>query len=155
MVDLESIVVVTAFLALFRRFLRGQSERLDGILLIGYAILNIVKSVASGWLGAAVLLVLEIGVCYFDVRRRIPKLALAGLIVIVLFLQPGKGDSAGDIGMALALPRAQPASERCSGSTHRCVLGPMPLNDRSCEVSCSVNRSFAYPCSSPQPWLCR
>jgi hypothetical protein len=90
MVDLESVVVIAAFLALYRRFLRGQSERLDQILLAGYVVLCIGKGVASGWLGAAVWFVIEIGVCYFDVRRRVPKLVMVIVVVAILFLQPGK-----------------------------------------------------------------
>jgi hypothetical protein len=92
MVDLESVVVTTAFLALFRRLLRGQSERLDQMLLVGYMILFIVKGVASGWLGAAAWFLLVIGVCYFDVRRRVPKAFIVGLIIVILFLQPGKDE---------------------------------------------------------------
>lgn len=95
MVDLEEVVVVVAFLAIFRRQLRGQSERLDQILLLGYAILRIGWGVASGWLGAAVWFVLVIGVCYFDVRRRLPKAVIACLVAVVLFLQPGKTEFRG------------------------------------------------------------
>jgi hypothetical protein len=90
LVDLESVVGIAAFLALFRRHLMGQSERLDQILLIGFVILRLAKGFASGWLGAAVWFVLVTAIGYFDVRRRIPKALIACLFIVILFLQPGK-----------------------------------------------------------------
>lgn len=92
LVDLESVVGMTAFLALFRRHLRGKAERLDQILLIGFVILRLGRGVASGWLGAAVWFVLMTGIGYFDVRRRVPKVIVAGLVIVILFLQPGKAE---------------------------------------------------------------
>jgi hypothetical protein len=90
LVDMEGVVGMTAFLALFRRYLWGQSEWLDRILLIGFVILRITRGVASGWLGAAVWFVLVTGIGYFEVRRRIPKAIIGGLVIVILFLQPGK-----------------------------------------------------------------
>lgn len=89
-VDLEGVVGMAAFLALFRRYLCGQSEWLDRTLLIGFMILRLVKGVASGWLSEALWFVIVTGIGYFDVRRRIPKAMIAGLVVVILFLQPGK-----------------------------------------------------------------
>ncbi len=90
LVDLESVVAIVAFLMLFRRYLRGQSERLDQIAIIGFVVLCVAKGVASGWLGPAVWFILVMGVAYFDVRRRAPKAVIAGLVIVILFLQPGK-----------------------------------------------------------------
>ncbi len=89
-VDLEGVVGMVAFLALFRRYLTGQSERLDRILLLGFMILRLGRGIASGWLGAAVWFVLITAIGYFDVRRRIPKAIIAVLVIVILFLQPGK-----------------------------------------------------------------
>jgi hypothetical protein len=90
LVDVEGVVGITAFLALFRRHLLGRSERLDQILLIGFVILRLGKGFASGWLGAAVWFVLVTAIGYFDVRRRIPKALIACLLIVIIFLQPGK-----------------------------------------------------------------
>ncbi len=90
LVDVGSVVVMVAFLALFRRHLRGQAERLDQVMLIGFAILRLGEGVASGWLGAAVWFVIVTGIGYFDVRRHAPKAVIAGLVIVILFLQPGK-----------------------------------------------------------------
>jgi hypothetical protein len=91
-VDLDTVVCMAAFLLLFRRHLSGQSERLDRVLLIGFAILRLYRAVASGWLGDAVWVVVVIGIGYFDVRRRIPKTIIASLVIVILFLQPGKAE---------------------------------------------------------------
>ncbi len=90
LVDLEGVVGMTAFLALFRRHLWGETERLDQVLLIGFVILSLGRGVASGWLGAAVWFVVMTGIAYFDVQRRVPKAIVAGLVIVILFLQPGK-----------------------------------------------------------------
>jgi hypothetical protein len=90
LVDLEGVVGMAAFLALFRCYLWGRSERLDRIMLIGFVIMRLGRGVASGWLGAAVWFVLVTGIGYFDVRRRVPKAIIVGLVLIILFLQPGK-----------------------------------------------------------------
>ncbi len=90
--DMRDVVGIAAFLALFRRYLWGESERLDRILLIGFVVLYLGRGVASGWLGEAVWFVIVIGIGYFDVRRRIPKAVLTGVVIAILFLQPGKGE---------------------------------------------------------------
>lgn len=90
LVDLEGVAGIAVYLAIFRRYLRGQSERLDRILLIGFVTLCLGRGVASGWLGAAVWFVLVTGISYFDVRRRIPKALVTCLVIVILFLQPGK-----------------------------------------------------------------
>jgi len=92
LVDMEGVVVLAAFLALFRRYLRGQSEPLDRIYLIGFVVLRLGRGLASGWLGSAVWFVLIIAIGYFDVRRRIPKGIIVSLLVAILFLQPGKAE---------------------------------------------------------------
>ena len=92
LVDVETVVCMTAFLALFRSYLRGRSELLDRIFLIGFVIMRLGTGFASGWLGAAVWFVLVTGIGYFDVRRRIPKALIAGVVVVILFLQPGKAE---------------------------------------------------------------
>jgi energy-converting hydrogenase Eha subunit B len=89
-VDLDLTVNMAAFLALFRRYLRGQSEWLDRVLLVGFVILRLYRGIASGWLGDAVWLVVVLGIGYFDVRRRIPKAIVVGMVIAILFLQPGK-----------------------------------------------------------------
>jgi hypothetical protein len=90
LVDLELVVGMAAFLALFRRYLWGKAERLDKILLIGFVAMRLGRGIASGWLGAAVWFVLVTGIGYFDVRRRIPKMLIATLLIVIIFLQPGK-----------------------------------------------------------------
>ena len=90
LVDLESVVAMVAFLALFRRFLRGQAGQTDQLLLLGFVLLRLGGGVASGWLGAVVWFLIVMGVCYFDVRRSVPTAAIIGILIVVLFLQPGK-----------------------------------------------------------------
>lgn len=90
LVDLEGVVSMVAFLLLFRRYLRGQSEHLEQALIVGFVILRLGAGVASGWLGSAIWFVLVLGVAHFDVRRRTPKAVIAGLVIVILFLQPGK-----------------------------------------------------------------
>ncbi len=90
LVDLEGVVAMVALLMLLRRYLRGMSEGVDRIIIIGFVILCLGQGVASGWLGSAVWFILVMGVAYFDVRRRAPKAVIAGLLIVILFLQPGK-----------------------------------------------------------------
>jgi len=92
LVDLDLTVNMAMFLALFRRYLRGRAEVLDRILLITFVILRLYRAFASGWLGDAVWFLVVIGIGYFDVRRRIPKVIIVGTIIAILFLQPGKGE---------------------------------------------------------------
>jgi len=92
LVDIESVVLMVAFLSLFRRYLNQETERLDEVLLIGFVVLRLVKAIASGWLGDLVAFLMVIGVGYFDLRRRVPKIAIACILLVFLFLQPGKNE---------------------------------------------------------------
>jgi len=87
---IETVVPSITFVVLLRYYLRGAAIPIDKILLAGYASVAIVAGISSGWLGSFVgLAIMATGVFVYE-RRKLPLVAIAIGIPIVLFLQPGK-----------------------------------------------------------------
>jgi hypothetical protein len=87
---IEAIVPSVTFVVLLRYYLRGAAIPLDKVLLVGYAGIALVGSIASGWLASFVgLAIMATGVYVYE-RGKLPLVAIMIVIPIVLFLQPGK-----------------------------------------------------------------
>ena len=89
-VILLSFIPVVAFLILWDAVLRGKAKPVDKALVIVFLASSILAGLAQGWLGGCVGNLVLAGIAYIRVRRRLPILTVAALIVIMLFLQGGK-----------------------------------------------------------------
>jgi hypothetical protein len=81
-----------AFALLFRSYLRGDSTRVDRVLMLAFVATRLLNGLSSGWLGVSASLILICGVIYFAERRRLPRLAPALVVLFILFFQVGKED---------------------------------------------------------------
>jgi hypothetical protein len=79
------------FAILFRNFLKGNSKRVDVILLIIFTGVRLLTGLASGWMGPVVMILIICVATYVTERKSIPRLAVILLVCYILFLQPGKG----------------------------------------------------------------
>lgn len=89
---LLSIVPMLAFMLLFRGFLRGEASSLDKLLIIGFLVARSIGGLSSGWLGSFTSIIIVCGAAYIAERRRIPRIAVAAVVLFVLFFQVGKED---------------------------------------------------------------
>ncbi len=87
---LRSFVPLIAFSCLLRQYLTGQAERSDRNMLLVYAGVSLVSSVASGWLGPLFGLFVVATSVYVMVFRRLPLPALTVAAAVFFFLQAGK-----------------------------------------------------------------
>jgi hypothetical protein len=88
---LASLVPAVAFVLVFRRYLRRRAAPVDKFLMFIFLGSRVLVGMASGWLGAGVSLALICTAAYVLERRRLPLMAVAIVLPLVLFLQPGKG----------------------------------------------------------------
>jgi hypothetical protein len=88
---LQSVVPIVAFALLYRNYLQGKADRSDKIVLLLFTIARFFFGLSSGWLGSFVLFGIVCVAVYIHERRRIPKLALLGALLFILFFQPSKG----------------------------------------------------------------
>ena len=105
-----SFIPVVAFLILWDAALRGKATPIDKALVIVFLASSILAGLAQGWLGGCVGNLVLAGIAYIRVRRKLPILSAAALILIMLFLQGGKaafrqrywygGDNAGALAKA-------------------------------------------------------
>lgn len=89
-VTLLTFVPAIGLAILFRLHLRGQSTSIDRLLIVAYVSLSVLKGLSSGWLGACATLAVVCVAIYISENKRVPRAALIGLIVYILFFQPGK-----------------------------------------------------------------
>lgn len=107
---LLSAVPMLAFAILFRSYLRGESTRLDQVLMITFVGSRLLNGLASGWLGVSTSLILICAVIYIAERRRMPRLVPIVIVLFILFFQVGKADfrkaywQEGSQGLAQAAP---------------------------------------------------
>jgi hypothetical protein len=87
---IENIVPSVTFAILLRSHLRGRAGDFDKVLLIGYVLVALALGLSSGWMGTVVGFGVICIATYVLERRRFPVLAIALILPIVLFLQPGK-----------------------------------------------------------------
>jgi len=88
----QTTVPLFAFLLLLRRYFRNEAILVDKILILFYIGVRVMTGLGSGWSGSVFYLGIAVGLVYFLERRRIPVRALLVVVVITLFLQPGKSD---------------------------------------------------------------
>jgi hypothetical protein len=85
-----SFVPVVAFLILWDATLRGKATAVDKALVIVFLASSILAGLAQGWLGGCVGNLVVAAIAYVRVRRKLPILSAAALILVMLFLQGGK-----------------------------------------------------------------
>jgi len=89
-VIIEVIAPAVTFSILLRSYLRGRAGDFDKVLLIGYVLVALALGLSSGWMGTIVGFGLICIATYVLARRRFPMVAIALILPVVLFLQPGK-----------------------------------------------------------------
>ena len=87
-----TVIPILAFAILFRNFIRGQSNSVDKILVLGFLTVRLIGGLSSGWLGMAASILLICGAIYLIEMRRLPRWALLTVILFTLFFQVGKDD---------------------------------------------------------------
>jgi hypothetical protein len=87
---LVSVLPILAFAILFRNLIRGQSSRLDKVLVFGFLLVRLMGGLASGWLGVSASILMICGAIYLMERRRVPRGAMLVVILFTLFFQVGK-----------------------------------------------------------------
>ncbi len=86
----QKIVPLVAFAILFRNYLQGKASRFDKLLILLFLALRFLVGMSSGWLGDLVYVMITCAAIYIVEKRRIPRFAVAVLIIYVLFFQVGK-----------------------------------------------------------------
>jgi hypothetical protein len=87
-----SVIPILAFAILFRNFIRGHSNIFDKGLIAGFLIVRLVGGLSSGWLGVSASILAICGAIYLMELRRVPRGALAFVVLFTLFFQVGKDD---------------------------------------------------------------
>jgi hypothetical protein len=87
-----SLVPILAFAILFRNFIRGESARVDKILVFGFLLVRLMGGLSTGWLGVSAAILAICGSIYLMEMRRIPRWALVFVVLFTLFFQVGKDD---------------------------------------------------------------
>lgn len=90
MLTLLTLVPMVAYSILFRSFLRGESTRMDKILLATFLLLRFLIAMSSGWLGALGFMMLSTLVIYIYEKKKFPVLLVVVMVIYVLFFQVGK-----------------------------------------------------------------
>jgi hypothetical protein len=85
-----SFIPLVAFLILWDAALRGNAAAIDKLLIVIFLAASIVGGLASGWLGSCVGTFVLASIAFVRVRRRLPLIPLAGIVLAMLFLQGGK-----------------------------------------------------------------
>jgi len=88
--NVETIVPSVAFANLLRYWLRREATKWDKLLAVLYLVASVVLGIASGWLGSIVSVGIVCSAMFLYERRKLPLVALAGVLPIILFLQPAK-----------------------------------------------------------------
>jgi oligosaccharide repeat unit polymerase len=87
---LISLVPLLGFALLFRRFLKGEATLFDKAIVFGFLALRLVIGLSSGWLGSFASIILICAAVYISEKRKIPRAALAVVVLFTLFFQVGK-----------------------------------------------------------------
>lgn len=91
-IAIQNTVPLLAFLLLLRRYFRNEATQADKLLLLLYIVGRLFTGLASGWSGTVFYLGVAIGLVYLLERKTIPKRTLILVMILTLFLQPGKAD---------------------------------------------------------------
>jgi len=89
---LFTVVPMLAFAIMFRDLLRGESTRVDRILMAAFVVTRLFNGLSSGWLGVSLSLIMICGVIYLAERRKLPQIAFILVVLFALFFQVGKED---------------------------------------------------------------
>jgi len=87
-----STVPMLAFMLLFRRYLRGEANSLDKLLIVAFLVARSLGGLSSGWLGSFASIIIVCAAAYVAERHRMPRIALIAVVVFILFFQVGKND---------------------------------------------------------------
>jgi len=90
MVIFQSVVPTAAFALLFRRYLGGTVENADKLFLVLFVGVRFFVGMSSGWLGSFVGFGIVCLAVYIYERRKFPKLAVAAVLIFIIFFQPAK-----------------------------------------------------------------
>jgi hypothetical protein len=85
-----SFVPLVAFLILWDATLRRKATSADKALVTVFLAASVLAGLSNGWLGSCVGTLILAGISYARVRRRIPVVPVAGIVLTMLFLQAGK-----------------------------------------------------------------
>ena len=88
----ESFIPLAVFIVLFRSYLRGNASHLDKCLIVAYFGAQFILGLASGWLGAWLLVAGAALATYLAERKRVPLVPVLLVVAYVLFFQAGKGE---------------------------------------------------------------
>jgi hypothetical protein len=90
MVIFQGVVPTAAFALLFRRYLAGKVENTDKLFLVLFVGARFFVGMSSGWLGSFVGFGIACLAIYIYERRKFPKLAVAAVLIFIIFFQPAK-----------------------------------------------------------------
>lgn len=89
-ISFQTTIPLLAFIFLLRRYFQGEAEQIDKVLVVFYIIAQLVTGLSSGWSATVFYLGFTIGIVYLFERRRIPVIPLVVILLVFVFLQPGK-----------------------------------------------------------------
>jgi hypothetical protein len=87
---LTALVPSVAFAILFRLYLRGESRRVDRVLIVFYLLTRVIIGLSSGWLGNLVSVAIICVAIYVTEVRKLPRWVIAVAILYIAFFQVGK-----------------------------------------------------------------
>ena len=88
--NIETVVPSLAFGLLLRYWLRKEATQWDKLLVVSYLAASVVLGIASGWLGSVVSIGILCAAVYGYERGKLPVVALAAVLPVILFFQPAK-----------------------------------------------------------------
>jgi hypothetical protein len=95
--DLRQVVAIAfyfiplvAFLILWDAVLRGKGLPIDKTLVVIFLAASVLAGLTQGWLGSCIGTLVLASIAFVRVRRRLPAIPLAAIVLAMLFLQGGK-----------------------------------------------------------------
>lgn len=89
-VSFQTTMPLLAFVLLLRKYFQKQATQLDTILILFYIVVQILTGLSTGWSGTVFYLGVTIGLIYLYEHKKIPTLAVIMVLILSIFLQPGK-----------------------------------------------------------------
>ncbi|MFB3916253.1 MAG: O-antigen polysaccharide polymerase Wzy [Terriglobales bacterium] len=88
----QTVIPVAAFALLYHRYLRGEADRPDKLLLAGFVLVKFVVGLSVGWLGAAAGFMIVVLAVYLYERHKMPTRVVLIVLLLIFFLQPAKNE---------------------------------------------------------------